>query len=125
MGATSPPEEAEMSDPRPQETRRYPRVASENVVLVQSSDPDEAGLFAKTRALGAGGCSFVAGEAPAAGTVVDVLLSLGGRIVRARSRVVYVNPSGDRNEGGVEFLELEAEDREHLDRYFARRTNGA
>jgi len=104
--------------------RRFPRIASENVVLVRGAGASAEGL-AKTRALGLGGCSFVSDTAQRVDSVVEVLLSLGGRVVSARSRVVYSNPAGARHEVGVEFLEIDPEDRDYLQSYFAQRGGGA
>lgn len=101
--------------------RRFPRIATENVVLVRGADAVAEGL-ARTLALGLGGCSFVADSAQVADSLVEVLLSLGGRVVSARSRVVYSNPVEQRFEIGVEFLEIDAEDRDHLQSYFAQRS---
>lgn len=100
--------------------RRFPRIASENVALVRSGDPADAERLAKTRALGLGGCSFVTDRPPAIGAFIELLLSLGGRVVTTRSRVIYEIASGDRHEIGVEFLEIDRADREYLESFFAR-----
>jgi c-di-GMP-binding flagellar brake protein YcgR len=98
--------------------RRFPRIASENVVLVRDGAAADAERLGKTRALGLGGCSFVTDHPPRIGAFIELLLSLGGRVVTTRSRVIYEIASGDRREIGVEFLEIDRADREHLERYF-------
>jgi len=98
--------------------RRFPRIASENVVLVRGGGHAVSEGLAKTRALGLGGCSFVTASPPAVGSEVELLLSLGGRVVPTRSRVVYEIAAADRWEIGVEFLEIAAADRDYLESYF-------
>ena len=104
--------------------RRFPRIDSQNVVLVRDGDAADAERLGKTRALGLGGCSFVTDRPSPIGSFVEVLLSLGDRVVKTRSRVIYEIASGDRREIGVEFLEIDPEDRAHLEAFFAR-SNGA
>ena len=101
--------------------RRFPRIASENVVLLRTGGAADAERLAKTRAIGLGGCSFVTDHPPAIGAFLELLVSVGGRVVTTRSRVVYEIASGDRREIGVEFLEIDPADREWLERHFAGR----
>ena len=94
----------------PAKKRRFPRVATEHVALVRSTGGEESEGFAKTRSLGLGGCSFVTDEAFGMERVVDLLVSVGGRPIAMKARVVYSIPSESRWETGVEFLEIDAAD---------------
>jgi c-di-GMP-binding flagellar brake protein YcgR len=99
--------------------RRFPRIASENVVLVGTADQAVEEGFARTRDLGLGGCSFVNAAPIAVGTMLDLSISLAGRVVRTTSRVVYDLPEGDAHEIGVKFLSIDPEDAELLRELFA------
>jgi hypothetical protein len=101
-----------------EQRRRFPRIASENVVLVRGAGEDEHEGLAKTKALGLGGLSFVTEESLGVGRLIELFISLGGRVVPTRSRVVYEVPVGDRIEVGVEFVDLDPEAREYLRGYF-------
>jgi hypothetical protein len=94
----------------PADKRRFPRIASENVALVSSSRADEDGGFGKTVSLGLGGCGFVTDAALSVGDAVELVLSLGGRAISSRARVVYTVPAGSRHEVGVEFLQIDPAD---------------
>jgi hypothetical protein len=104
--------------------RRFPRIDSQNVVLVRDGEAADAERLAKTRALGLGGCSFVTDRPPAIGAFVELLLSLGGRVVKTRSRVIYEVASGDRREIGVEFLEIDPDDRAWFESFVATASEG-
>jgi hypothetical protein len=70
--------------------------------------------FARTRDLGLGGCMFLSDEPLGPGSVIEVLISLAGRVVPTTARVVYERASDRRFEVGVEFLRLDPADREFL-----------
>ena len=106
-----------MSD-RFEQRRRFPRIASENVVLVRAAGEEEREGLAKTKALGLGGLSFVTAESLGVGRLIELFISLGGRVLPTRSRVVYEIPVGDRIEIGVDFVDLEPEAREYLRGHF-------
>ena len=98
------------------EQRRFPRVPSEKAVLVKRIGDEASEALAKTRTVGSGGCMFVHHEALGTGSAVELLISLPGRVVKARGRVAWENVEGaGRVEIGIEFLELSASDRAALD----------
>lgn len=100
-----------MSDDYPKK-RRFPRIPSENAVLVKRTGPEEAEGFAKTQVVGLGGCMFVSDESIGVGSHVDLLISVRGRVVASRGRVVYENAKQPgKIEVGVEFMNIAAEDR--------------
>ena len=94
--------------------RRFPRIAAEHAVMVTKVGVDTLEEFAKTRDLGLGGCMFLSDEPVGPGSVIELLISLSGRVVRTTARVVYENASDRRFEVGVEFLRLDPADRELL-----------
>jgi c-di-GMP-binding flagellar brake protein YcgR len=94
--------------------RRFPRIASEHAVMVTRAGAETLEAFAKTRDLGLGGCMFLSDEPVGTDSVIELLISLSGRVVRTTARVVYENASDGRFEVGVEFLRLDPADREFL-----------
>ena len=96
--------------------RRFPRISSENTVLVKKLDGNAAEAFAKTQVVGLGGCMFV-GDAPiGVGSIVELLVSVHLRVVRALVRVAYEIPKGERQvEIGVEFVEISPADRQVIE----------
>ena len=106
-----------MTDKNPPK-RRYPRVPSGNAVLVRClGGTHTAEGFAKTEVVGLGGCMFVSDELLGIGSVLEVLISVEGRVLNTIARVVYENPKEPSHiEVGVEFLEISPDDREELGR---------
>ncbi|MFI5143809.1 MAG: PilZ domain-containing protein [Thermoanaerobaculales bacterium] len=105
---------------QPMLPRRFPRIPSENALLVKKVGDEASESLAKTRVLGGGGCMFAHEASLGVGSVVELLISLPSRVLKARARVVYENaakPGGV--EVGVEFLDVSAEDRLALDALLA------
>lgn len=96
--------------------RRFTRIPSRHAVLVKRLDPGHtAEELAKTEVLGLGGCMFVSEEPLGVGSLLEVLISVGGRVLKTVSRVVYERPhSQGKWEVGVEFIVIPEEDREAL-----------
>jgi len=96
--------------------RRYPRIPAECAVLVAPLGTENHEALAKTRVLGGGGCMFVHDTPVGEGHVVELLISVHGRVVKARARVVYerAHPAGGI-EVGVEFVQVAEEDRRVID----------
>jgi hypothetical protein len=100
--------------------RRYPRIPSENALLLKRRGGEEDEGFAKTRVVGLGGCMFVSGEALGVGTRLEILMSVRGRVAKTDGRVVYEVPRETRCfEVGVEFLGISPPDRHVLETLFA------
>lgn len=96
--------------------RRFPRIASENTVLVKKLGGNAAEAFAKTRVVGLGGCMFVTDSPIGIGSIVELLISVNLRVVRALVRVAYEIPKGGTQvEVGVEFVEISSADRQVID----------
>ncbi len=106
--------------------RRYPRIVSENALLVKRVGVHEAEGFAKTRVVGLGGCMFVSDEPLGVGTSLEMLISVRGRIAKTRGRVVYEVPkAASEVEVGVEFVGISRPDRAVLESLFAPRAGNA
>lgn len=102
------------------EQRRFPRIPSENTVLVKRVGEDTEEGFAKTTVMGLGGCSFVTDTPLAADERVDVFIAVSGKVVVALGRVVWVTPRPDgRLDAGIEFVEITEEDRRVVEGLFA------
>ncbi len=96
--------------------RRFPRIPSENAVLVTRLGPEEIEQFATTRSVSLGGCMFLSNKTLSEGTPLRLLISVGRRTLKVLARVVYETPRDDgRNAIGVEFLELDPADRTVLE----------
>jgi hypothetical protein len=100
-------------------TRRFPRIRSENAILVKKLGPEDHEGFAKTRTLSPGGCSFVNSQSMGEGSVIELLMHVHGQVIRAVGRVIYESAQEDGTfEIGVEFGSLGTEDRAILERLF-------
>ena len=98
-----------------QTQRRFPRVPSENVVLLQKLEPGADEELAKTGTVGLGGCSIVSRTPLEVGSLVALMISVSGRVVKTEGRVVYeLEEAARRYQAGVEFLRLLPSDRDLL-----------
>jgi hypothetical protein len=98
-----------------QSQRRFPRVPSENVVLLHKLEDGADEELAKTGTVGLGGCMIVSKTSVGAGSLLSLMISVGGRVVKTEARVVYELEKGPREfHVGVEFLRLLPSDRELL-----------
>ena len=99
--------------------RRFPRISSENAVLVKKLGPEVLEGFAKTRVVGLGGCMFVSDEPMGTGTGLEILISVRGRIAKAYGKVVYEIPQDEAKiEVGVEFVGISPPDKEVIQSLF-------
>ncbi len=103
-----------MGDEYPQK-RRFPRIPSENAVLVRKLSELPVEGFATMKTVGLGGCMFVHGRSLGVGTELELLIPVEDRVIQTRARVVYERPkTGTRVEVGAEFLDIPEEDRAAL-----------
>ena len=105
--------------------RRFPRVPVNRPALVRLVEPDPFLKpfedFTRAQTLGAGGCMFVSPETLGFGSLAVLLISLGHKVVRADTKVVYEKPRKDGSlEVGVEFLHISQEDRQLIESLVAR-----
>jgi hypothetical protein len=107
-----------MADEYP-EKRRFPRLPAEHAVLVKKLGPGEMEEFAKTQTVGLGGCMVVSDSSLGLGAGVELLISVRGGVVKARGRVVYEIPRGEKAfQIGVEFLRMATGDLKLLQTLF-------
>lgn len=105
-------------------TRRFPRVNAQHVCMVRvlgGLRPFEE--FARTRVIGAGGCMFVSQESLGFGSLMELSISLQGRVLRTDGRVVYeIQKSPTEHQVGVEFLRISQSDKMFLEGVVEHRT---
>ena len=108
-----------MDEGHPGKRRRFPRIHSENLVLVKKSGILAVEGLGKTEQLSLGGCKFLHQEPLGLGSTVELTLSIRGKLITTRGRVVYEVPhEGAVTEVGVEFLQLNPSDRDALAELF-------
>lgn len=96
------------------EHRRFPRIAAQATLLVESLDPDGPESLGRTRSVSRGGVGFLSPAPLAENTGLRILISVGSQVVKARGRVVYCELAGDGrgHEIGVEFVQIDPQDEE-------------
>lgn len=100
--------------------RKYPRIPSQNAVLVKQLGGKEAEGFAKTTVVGLGGCMFTCDEAFGQGSYLDLFIAIQHTVVKALSKVAYERKQEDeRYEIGVEFVQINETDRKLLETLWA------
>lgn len=106
----------------PSITRRFPRVSFEKPALLRLIGTDRPfEEFAKTRVLGAGGCMLVSRESLGFSTLMELLISCRGRVIKTDSRVVYeIRKGPGEYEVGIEFLRISSADRAHVESLVSR-----
>ncbi len=91
--------------------RRFPRIRSEHAVMLRLLEGTREEALAKTGVVGLGGCMVVNAEPLPAGQLLELMVSVRGRVLRADGRVVYCNEREDgRWEAGIEFLRISDDD---------------
>ena len=84
-------------------------------MLLQKLEAGADEELAKTGTVGLGGCMIVSKTTLGVGSLVALMISVKGRVVKTEGRVVYELAKGPREfHTGVEFLRLLPSDRELL-----------
>lgn len=104
---------------RPHTIRRFPRIRSENTMLVSSVDGRALDQFGFTHTIGLGGCGFAYSEALATGAAVELMVAVRPAAIMISARVVYCNAVEEMWDVGVEFVDLGPVEREVLARLVA------
>lgn len=108
-------------------TRRFPRVDAQHVCMVRvlgGLRPFEE--FARTRVIGTGGCMFVSRESLGFGSLMELSISMRGRVLRTDGRVVYeIEKSPTEHQVGVEFLRISPADKMFLEGLLVHQANQA
>ena len=98
------------------EKRRFPRIPAEHTVLVKKLGGEAVEEFGKTRVVGLGGCCFTSDAPIGIGSAIEVLISVGGRVVKARGKVIYEKFREEAKlEVGMEFVTIDPRDRQILE----------
>jgi hypothetical protein len=105
---------------KPTPVRHFPRIPAQTSVLLRKLGGPVKGALTTTRVVGLGGCSFIHHESEGVGSTLFLSILMGHDLAEAKARVVYENRiSEGQYEIGVEFLEIQASDREKLERLVA------
>lgn len=100
--------------------RKFPRIPSQNAVLVKQLGGKEVEGFAKTSVVGLGGCMFMCDEAFGQGAYLDLYIAIKKTVVKALSKVAYERRQEDsRFEIGVEFIQINETDRRLIETLWA------
>jgi len=99
--------------------RRFPRMPSQHLVMVERESAPDAGTLTKTRCVSQGGCGLILEDSFEEGSMIIVHIAVRDRIVKAEARVVYQNESEQgRFETGVEFIDIDDRDRKAIAELF-------
>ncbi len=99
----------------PRNNRRLPRINARHAVLVRKAGQDVIEEFGRTRSIGVGGCGFESEVSLGVGSIVEVMISVAGRVLQTTARVLYETPrEPDKFDVGVEFLRVDVNDRQFL-----------
>lgn len=111
---------------QPTTTRRFPRAASEHIARVRVLSERRPEQLAQTRVVSAGGCMLVSETSIGSGSLLEVMISLDGRLLRADGRVAWERRKGQaEHEVGIEFLRITPRDRDVLERLVAAKLSTA
>jgi hypothetical protein len=106
-----------MQRPHPASTRRFPRVQSQHTVRVRILGERRPEAVMQTQVISPGGCMLVSQRSIGFGSLLEMAITLDGRVVRVDARAAW-ETRHDRGEYsvGVEFLRIAVADRGLLDR---------
>ena len=94
------------TEPADEKRRRFPRIPSSNPVLVRKIGGEAVTRLSSTMVVGLGGCMFLNDQAFGMDSVLCLLISVQGRYIEAKVRVVYELPKENLYEIGVEFIDI-------------------
>lgn len=106
-----------------EEKRRFPRVAFKNSLRYQIRGTKEFSNVV-TNDIGGGGVSFIDNRFVAPNTYVNIEINLLSRYINSIGKIVSVNslPHSDQYRLGVEFLEIERNQKKCLNDFLEMRT---
>jgi hypothetical protein len=93
--------------------RRFPRVEYVTPMLVKLVGPpkEEQEQITRTQTLGLGGCMFTSEQMLGMNSMLALLITVRGQVLRTKARVAWERRKSQEVEIGVEFLHLEHTDR--------------
>jgi hypothetical protein len=97
--------------------RRFPRVEYVTPMLVKriGGRAEEHEQITRTQVLGLGGCMFTSESMLGMNSILALLITVRGRVLRTKARVAWERRSPREVEVGVEFLHLDLGDRALLE----------
>ncbi len=97
--------------------RRFPRVDYVTPMLIKRVGvlSDEHEQISRTQVLGLGGCMFTSERALGVNSMLALLITVKGRVLRAKARVAWEQRVPREVRIGVEFLHLDHTDRALLE----------
>ncbi len=96
--------------------RRFPRVEYVTPMLVKRiGRAEEHEQITRTQVLGLGGCMFTSEAMLGMNSILALLITVKGRVLRTKARVAWERRSPREVEVGVEFLHLDHGDRTLLE----------
>lgn len=106
--------------PQQRFVRRFPRVRSEHSVRLRILGERRPEALSLTQVIGLGGCMLVSDRSIGFGSLMELTISLEGRVMRADGRVAWERRKGsNEHEVGIEFLRLTRADRAALEQVVA------
>jgi len=97
-------------------TRRFPRVRSQHTVRLRILGERRPEAVTQTQVLSPGGCMLMSERSIGFGSLMELAITLDGRVVRVDARVAYeIRRGRDEHEVGIEFLRVSSPDRALLD----------
>lgn len=97
--------------------RRFPRVEYVTPLLVKrvGARTEEHEQISRTQTLGLGGCMFTSEKMLGLNSMLALLITVRGQVLRTKARVAWERRSPREIEVGVEFLHLALDDRTLLE----------
>ena len=96
-------------------TRRFPRASAQHPVRVRVLSERRPEQLTLTRIISPGGCMLVSESSIGFGSLLELMITLEGRLLRADGRVVWERRKGQaEHEVGIEFLRINRRDRDLL-----------
>jgi hypothetical protein len=96
-------------------TRRFPRAFSTHPIRIRVLSERRPDQLTQTRIISPGGCMLVSESSIGFGSLLELMISLDGRLLRADGRVAWERRTGQaEHEVGIEFLRINRRDRDVL-----------
>lgn len=106
--------------------RRFPRIRAEHAVRLRILGERRPEALSLTRVIGLGGCMLVSDHSIGFGSLMELTISLDGRVLRADGRVAWERrKASNEHEVGIEFLRLNRADRAALEQVVAAKLNSS
>lgn len=106
--------------PMQRPVRRFPRVRSEHPVRLRILGERRPEALSLTQVISLGGCMLVCDRSIGFGSLMELTISLDGKVLRADARVAWERrKASNEHEVGIEFLRLNRVDRAALEQIVA------